>query len=120
MEKLKVSGPKAKAGSNLPIQWNHEDKVAFENLKMALGKGLTLHQVIPETPVQMRTDASHTAIGAVLERMRGQKWVPVSFFSRKLTASQLNWSPREKEAYAIVASLVKWAGWIGTSPIMKP
>ena len=84
---------------------------------MALGKGLTLHHVIPDTPFQMRTDASHTAIGAVLEQMRVQKWVPVSFFSRKLTASQLNWSPREKEAYAIVASLVKWAGWIGTSPI---
>ena len=29
----------------------------------------------------------------------------------------MNWSPREKEAYAVVASLTKWAGWIGTSPV---
>ena len=43
--------------------------------------------------------------------------VPVCFFSRKLTPSQTNWSARDKEAYAIVASLVKWASWIGTQPL---
>ena len=39
------------------------------------------------------------------------------FFSRKLTDAQKKLSPREKEAYVVVASLVKWAGWIGTTPV---
>ena len=73
--------------------------------------------MVPDQPFQLRTDASNTAIGAVLEQDRQGTWVPVCFFSRNLTPSQLNWSPREKEAYAVVASLVKWAGWIGTTPV---
>ena len=43
--------------------------------------------------------------------------MPVCFYSRKLTGSQKNWTAREKEAYAIIASLSKWAGWIGCSPV---
>ena len=45
------------------------------------------------------------------------EWRPVAFYSRKLTGSQLNWSAREKETYAIVASLIKWSGIIGNQPI---
>jgi hypothetical protein len=117
MEKLKVKGPAAKSKSNLPLIWSEEEKLAFEKLKEALTKGLSLHQVEPDQPFQMRTDASHTAIGAVLEQTKTLVWAPVCFFSRKLTESQINWSPREKEAYGIVASLIKWASWIGTTPV---
>ena len=46
------------------------------------------------------------------------KWVPVAFYSRKLAGSQRNWSTREKETYAIVASLRKWAGTIGFQPVV--
>ena len=42
----------------------------------------------------------------------------VSFYSRKLAKNQLNWTPREKETYAIVASLRKWAGYIGFQPVL--
>ena len=118
MEKLKVNGVKSKAGSNLPLKWTEDEKQAFEDLKKALAASLSLHQLEPDKPFQMRTDASHTAIGAVLEQTKRQThWVPICFFSRKLTISQVNWSPREKEAYGIVASLVKWAGWIGTTTV---
>ena len=117
MEKLKVKGKDAKAGSKLQLQWSPEDHVAFEQLKGALLKELSLFNVVPGKPFQIRADASDKAIGSVLNQERDGKWVPVCFFSRKLTASQLNWSPREKETYAVVASLVKWAGWIGTTPV---
>jgi len=43
---------------------------------------------------------------------------PVAFYSRKLAGSQRNWSTREKETYAIVASLRKWAGTIGFQPVV--
>ena len=72
----------------------------------------------------MRTDASDRAIGAVLEQDRilvpgsPPKRVPVGFFSRKLAKAQLNWTPREKETYAVVSALRKWAGWIGLQPIL--
>ena len=116
MGKLKVRGPDAKAGSNLKLEWTPEEMEAFHALKKALSQALCIHQVVPDEPFQMRTGASNTSLGAVLQQKR-DTWVPVCFFSRKLTSSQLNWSPREKEAYAVVASLIKWAGWIGTTPL---
>ena len=44
--------------------------------------------------------------------------MPVSFFSRKLSKHQLNWTPREKETYAVVSALRKWEGWIGLQPVL--
>ena len=66
----------------------------------------------------MRTDASKYACGAVLEQEDQGKKVPVAFFSRKLTKSQRNWSPREQETYAIVSALRKWAGIIGYQEVV--
>ena len=93
------------------------EKEAFEELKKAILGNLALNQVTPDQPFRIRSDASDKAIGAVLEQEVYGLWKPVSFYSRKLTDGQCNWSPREKEAYAIVASLIKWAGWIGTTPV---
>ena len=42
---------------------------------------------------------------------------PLAFFSRKLSGSQLNGSPREKECYAIVAALLEWDGWMGNKRV---
>ena len=41
---------------------------------------------------------------------------PLAFFSRKLSGSQLNYSPRESECYAMVAALLRWHGWVGNKP----
>ena len=47
------------------------------------------------------------------------KTVPVAFMSRKLTTSQSRtWDKREKEAYAVVSALEKWATWIGQQPVL--
>ena len=42
----------------------------------------------------------------------------MAFFSRKLNKHQLNWTPREKETYAVVEALKKWAGWVGLQPVV--
>ena len=57
-------------------------------------------------------------LGLYWSKNAKKKWVPVAFFSRKLGGSQLNWTPREKETYAIVSALRKWAGWIGFQPVL--
>ena len=41
----------------------------------------------------------------------------LAFFSRELSSSQFNWSPREKECYAIVAALPKWHGSVENKPL---
>ncbi len=84
-------------------------------MKEALFEELVLFQADPDKPFILRADASDRPIGVVLEQKREgaltpHGTVPVAFLSRKLGKSQLNWTPREKETYAVVESLKKWAG----------
>ena len=55
-----------KKGSQKPIRWTTPDVEAFVKLKHALTEQLELFQLEPDQPFVMRTDASDTAIGAVL------------------------------------------------------
>ena len=91
---------------------------AFEHLKELLAGQLKLFTLNPDQTFILRADASDRAVGAVLEQERDGVWVPVGFFSRKLGGAQLNWTPREKETYAIVCLLQKFAGWIGLQPVL--
>ena len=101
-EKLKVGREDGKKGSKKPIAWDPASIQAFETLKGKLAQELELFQLDPDRPFVMRCDASDFAIGAVLEQAHPDedrtakidigttRLVPVSFFSRKLTGSQLN------------------------------
>ena len=81
---------------------------------------LELELIDPDAPFILRCDASEYAVGAALEQPTSNGGTrPVGFFSRKLTTGQIKtWSPREKETYAIVEALKKWAGSIGTNPVV--
>ena len=117
MELLKVGREDGKKGSKKPVQWTPTAERAFEELKAALVGELEVFQINPDHRFVLRTDASDYAIAAILEQEKNGKTVPVGFYSRKLTGSQLNWTAREKETYAIVCALRKWMGWIGFQPI---
>ena len=84
MSKLQLNREDGKKGSTKPIHWENSDVAAFEALKKVLTEQLELFQLEPDQPFVMKTDASDTAIGAVLEQERNGKLVPVAFFSRKL------------------------------------
>ena len=58
---------------------------------------------------QIDDDGSKTGI-------KGKMYL-VAFSSRKLAGAQRNSSTREKECYAIVASLHKWSSWIRLRPV---
>ena len=118
MEKLKLNRHDGKKGSTLALRWSEAEVRAFEEVKAKLAASLELFQVDPDKPFRLRCDASDAAIGAELQQEREGKWVPVGFYSRKLAGSQKNWSTREKETYAIVAALRKWAGIIGFQPVV--
>ena len=57
---------------------------------------------IDETsPIRLYTDASDYGIGGVLFQVVNNEWKPIAFISKSLSASQINWSTIQKEAYAI-------------------
>ena len=78
---------------------------------------LELWQIDLDRPFRLSTDASDYAIGAELRQEIQGQWRPVALYSRKLGHSQLNWTAREKETYAVVMALRKWGGYIGYQPV---
>lgn len=116
---LQVNRQDGKKGSKKKLEWTDQRTKAFHDLKAALLAPLALHLIDPDRPFVLRTDASDYAVGAVLEQVDDNGvHVPVAFWSRPLAPGQRRtWTPREKEAYAIVCALRKWGGHIGLQPV---
>ena len=84
--------------------------------------------VNPDILFVIRVDASGRAVGASLEQipeapvrstLECEKNGRTALMSRKLAPSEIGkWDTRDKEAYAIVSALEKWAGWIGLQPVL--
>ena len=116
---LKGNWEETKKGSKKDLVWNEESDRVFEGMKQALAirSGSAPRGSGPR--VRLRTDASDYAIGAVLEQvLDDERHVPVAFWSKVLAEGQRRtWTPREKEAYAIVMALKMWAGYIALHPV---
>ena len=116
---LKGNREETKKGSKKAQVWNAESDRAFAGMKQALLSVVGLHLVDPDRGFVLRTDVSDYAVGAVLEQVLDDgRHVPVAFWSRVLAEGQRRtWTPREKEAYAIVMALRKWARYIALHPV---
>ena len=77
---------------------------AFELLKIDLSRSC-LGCVYEDKPFTLECDASDHTIAAILN----QDGRPVSFFSRTLSKSEINYPPIEKEALAIIESVRKYS-----------
>ena len=89
----------------MKFNWTEECEVAFETLKRALVNPPLL--AYPDFSVEftLSTDASLTAIGAVLSQAQEGKERVVAYFSQMLTTTQQKWSTYDRELWAIIASV---------------
>lgn len=97
----------AKKKDKRPIQWeiHEESSRAFEACKEQLAKATLLVRPLKGAPVAIYTDASNTAIGAVLEQLEQGQWKPIAFYSKKLNDAQLKYSTYDRELLAVYGSL---------------
>ena len=51
------------------------------------------------------TDASDTAVGAVLQQYVNGTWRPISFFSRKMTPAETRYSTFDRELLAVYLAI---------------
>ena len=63
---------------------------------------------------RVTTDASGVGVGATFEqRIEGIGWVPVSFWSRKLSEAERRYSATDQEWLAVVDAVTKqWRHWL--------
>ncbi|GBN20764.1 Retrovirus-related Pol polyprotein from transposon 297 [Araneus ventricosus] len=102
---------KRKISNILP--WSIEAEEAFVKIKDELIRMPTLHTPDISRPFWLYTDASATAIGACLAQHDDVgKELPIAFFSKKLTPTQMKWSSIEREAFCVLEALKKFDTWI--------
>lgn len=89
-----------------PVHFTTLEMAAFNNCKEGLCKAAMLAHPDCEAKLAVVTDASDTAIGAVLQQCKDQEpWQPLAFFSRKLSPAQMKYSPYDRELLAIYEAI---------------
>jgi len=92
-----LSGPK---GSH-PVTWDDTLVAAFNECKISLSQATLLAHPHPTAPLALVTDASTTAVGAVLQQRVQDVWQPLAFFFRKLNPAQQKYSAYDRELLVI-------------------
>ena len=93
------------SGKSKCFKWDDEQQNAFEAAKVALINATILHHPAPGAPLILSTDASSTAVGAVLEQEVDGATQPLAFFSRKLRDPELKYSTFDRELLAVYLSI---------------
>lgn len=90
------------------IELDDEAIEAMNKIKKLLQEKVELYQPDFGKPFELTTDASNSAIGAVLSQERN----PITFISRTLTKTEQNYATNEKELLAVVWALQKLRNYL--------
>lgn len=83
------------------IAWDEEGLHSFEICKKDIIEASYLAHPHPEADINLTTDASDTAVGAVVNVLINGEWRPAGFFSKRLNDTQRNYSVYDRELLAI-------------------
>lgn len=98
-----LSGPKVKGAH--PVEMTPDLLRAFEDCKKSLSQATLLAHPDASAKLAIVTDASDSAIGAVLQQKNGEDWQPLAFYSHKLSGAQTKYSPYDRELLAVYEAI---------------
>ena len=87
------------------IQWDDDRHAAFEGAKKALAEATLLHHPSADAEMTLTVDASDIAMGGQIEQKVGDRFVPIAFFSKKLSTAEKKYSAFDRELLAIYSSI---------------
>nr|VZI06174.1 unnamed protein product [Spirometra erinaceieuropaei] len=90
-----------------PIELSPASHTAFEEAKKALADATMLHHLNSDAHAQLilTTDASSSAVGAVLHQQVNNQLQPLAFFSQKLQPAQTRYSTFSRELLAVYLAI---------------
>ena len=94
-------------------RWTAECQAAFERLKVSLATPPVLAYPRMDVPFEIHTDASNVAIGVVLAQVVDGVEHPVAYWSRRLSATEKNWSATDRECLAVVEAVRTYKHLLG-------
>ena len=100
------------------FNWTQEHSECLEKLKSCLCNAVTLSFPSSEaSKFTITSDASHTSIGACLHQIVNGDSLPLAFYSRKLSDTEVKYSTFDKELLAIFAAVKKWSSILQGIPL---
>ena len=103
-----------------PWNFSEDCRRSFNALKHTFTTAPILTHFIPDTPIIMETDASDYAVAGILSITCADGEIrPVTYYSRTLTAPELNYNTHDKELLAIFEAFWNWRHYLegSASPI---
>jgi RNase H-like domain found in reverse transcriptase/Reverse transcriptase (RNA-dependent DNA polymerase)/Integrase zinc binding domain/Chromo (CHRromatin Organisation MOdifier) domain/Domain of unknown function (DUF4939)/Retroviral aspartyl protease/Integrase core domain len=97
-------------------EWSDNCERAFNQLKSAFTSAPVLKHADTNRPFIVETDASDFAIGGVLSQSYDGLLHPIAYYSRKLSAPEINYEVHDKELLAIVACFYQWRSFLLSNP----
>lgn len=88
-----------------PFPWTPELLLKFEECKKNLCDATLLQHPRSGAALALFTDASSVHIGSCLQQKVDGEWVPLAFFSKKLTPRQTEWPAYYRELLAVYESI---------------
>lgn len=101
---LAICNP-GKKSKNMNIDWPEECNQAFIKVKEILGSVTLLCFPKRNATLNVSTDASNIAVGAVVQQWDSGGWKPLGFFSKKLLSREQKYSTFDKELLAIYLAI---------------
>lgn len=98
-----LKGPKS--NEKKLIDWTDELVTAFEACKRALANATLLAHPDASLPWGLFTDASDTAMGAVLQQRFKNEWQPLAFFTKGFSPAQRKYSAYDRELLAVYSAI---------------
>ena len=104
--------------TKIKFDWGPAQQTAFEKLKEGISKAPSLCLADWSKEFHIETDASDTAVGAVLFQLGDNKeQIPLAYFSKNLSDTEKRWSATDKEMYGIICAARKWSPYCSGSVI---
>ncbi|CCO34909.1 Retrotransposable element Tf2 155 kDa protein type 2 [Rhizoctonia solani AG-1 IB] len=92
-----------------PWVWEAAQKEAFQQIKIAISQEPVLAHPDESLPYTLETDASGTAMGAVLWQRKNDGCLhPVAFMPASFSPAELNYDTHDKELLAIICTFEHW------------
>jgi len=94
---------------NAPWNFSEGCRHSFDMLKWAFTTTPILTHFIPDSPITVETNASDYPVAGILSiTCADGELCPVTFYSRTLTAPELNYDTHDKELLAIFEAFRSW------------
>jgi len=90
------------------VKWDTHSSKNYEIILEAIKECPRLYYIDDKAPIYLHTDACDFGIGGYLFQVIDGEERPITFLSKSLSGSQLNWSTYDKEAFALFYSVFKF------------